>query len=345
MPSSAPADDLQSIAESLVAAHPVAIVDATGGGNNRLYKVRDGLGRFFALKSYPAHSSDPRDRLGAEFGALSFLAEQGGDKTPRAVSCDKERGFALYQWIDGAAVSSPVDADIDQVIDFMAQLLRLGTVPAAQPLPLASEACLSGREIMAQIARRRARFAEVAGTEPVLAAFLADEFDPLVQRAEAWARAGYAARAWSFDADLAQSCRALSPSDFGFHNALKQSDGNLVFIDFEYFGWDDPVKLTADFLQHPGMTLECGLLARFRTKAVAVYGAVDPGFGDRLDLLYPLIGLRWCMILLNEFLPERWFRRQFAGAQDSRQIVVERQLNKACHRLRATEEFVAGKGA
>ena len=41
--------------------------------------------------------------------------------------------------------------------------------------------------------------------------------------------------------------------------------------------------------------------------------ARDAGFSDRLDLLHPLYGLRWCLILLNEFLPERWARRAFAG--------------------------------
>ena len=40
--------------------------------------------------------------------------------------------------------------------------------------------------------------------------------------------------------------RALSPSDFGLHNALRGQDGQLRFVDFEYFGWDDPVKLVSD---------------------------------------------------------------------------------------------------
>ena len=40
----------------------------------------------------------------------------------------------------------------------------------------------------------------------------------------------------------------LSPSDFGFHNSLMTINGSLTFIDFDYFDWDDPVKLTADFI-------------------------------------------------------------------------------------------------
>ena len=43
----------------------------------------------------------------------------------------------------------------------------------------------------------------------------------------------------------------LSPSDFGFHNALLGPDGKLCFIDFEYAGWDDPAKLICDFFCQP----------------------------------------------------------------------------------------------
>ena len=49
----------------------------------------------------------------------------------------------------------------------------------------------------------------------------------------------------------------LSPSDFGFHNTIKSK--KLYFIDFEYFGLDDPVKLVIDFILHPGMKLNLQL--------------------------------------------------------------------------------------
>ena len=41
--------------------------------------------------------------------------------------------------------------------------------------------------------------------------------------------------------------RCLSPSDFGFHNALIDQRDNVRFCDFEYAGWDDPAKTVCDF--------------------------------------------------------------------------------------------------
>ena len=45
--------------------------------------------------------------------------------------------------------------------------------------------------------------------------------------------------------DKEQYC--ISPSDFGFHNALLKSNGDIKFIDFEYAGFDDPAKITSHF--------------------------------------------------------------------------------------------------
>src|SRR5215831_5014189 len=51
---------------------------------------------------------------------------------------------------------------------------------------------------------------------------------------------------------------------------------------------------------------------RFRRAACQLFGA-DPFFSERLDAYLTLFGLRWVLILLNEFIPERWQRRVLAG--------------------------------
>ena len=42
----------------------------------------------------------------------------------------------------------------------------------------------------------------------------------------------------------------LSPSDFGYNNILLNSN-KLMFLDFEYSGLDDPLKLCFDFIANP----------------------------------------------------------------------------------------------
>ena len=57
--------------------------------------------------------------------------------------------------------------------------------------------------------------------------------------------------------------------------------------------------------------------------------STDPTFAQRLDALKPLFGLCWVLILLNEFVPERFARRAFAGAAVDAAAARERQLRRA----------------
>jgi len=50
--------------------------------------------------------------------------------------------------------------------------------------------------------------------------------------------------------ELDRSCLCVSPGDFGFHNSILATNG-IVFIDFEFSGWDDPSKTLADFILQP----------------------------------------------------------------------------------------------
>jgi hypothetical protein len=98
------------------------------------------------------------------------------------------------------------------------------------------------------------------------------------------------------------------------------------------------VKLTADILLHPGRPLAPPQRRRFRAAAARLYG--DPLFVPRLAAYLPLFGLRWVLILLNEFLPEVWARRVRAGATESWEEAKARQLDAARKFLSRLPEMV-----
>lgn len=307
-----------------------------GGGNNRLYRIEAADGRHYALKTYLQRPGDDRDRLGVEYSGLAFLRAQGLDRqVPFAVARDPARHCALFGWIDGDAVRHPTPRDLFEALCFVLDLYRLAQRPEAAALPLASEACLSGAEVARQIDGRLDRL--IAIDDQRLRSFLIDDFAPVYENQCNLAMARYQEQGLDFARPLTQSALTLSPSDFGFHNAIRRTDGRLVFVDFEYFGWDDPVKLVADFLLHPGMGLDVELRRRFRRGAAAVFGG-DHDFDSRLRALFPLYALRWCLILLNEFLPERWQRRDYAGAHDDHEFALNRQLAKAEAMLRQLDD-------
>jgi hypothetical protein len=329
--------ELLALAERLVGAPIRSLEPVRGGRNSRVYHVRSARGDF-ALKQYPGQADDPRDRIGAELRALALMADRGIEAVPRTIAADIEQGFVLLSWLVGEPPGVISAADIDRTIEFLAEIHALrGDAGAAETGP-ASEACLSGREIRRQIEQRLDRLRPASVGDDALRQFLETPFAALAERSFARAAALLNEAGLDFEATLALDRRSLVPADFGFHNSLRRADGELVFYDFEYFGWDDPVKLTADVMLHPGTSLTAPLMRRFRQAAETLYGA-DPGFQRRLAAFHPLFGLRWVLILLNEFLPDRWRRRVAAGALESWDAAQQRQLQRAQVLLATLEDM------
>jgi hypothetical protein len=315
-------DALVALAERLCGERVLSMHRCGGGGNNRVYRIST-PGATFAGKSYGLGDLDERDRLGHEFDGLTFLKRCGiGSTLPAALAADRNARCALYEWIDGAPPAEHGEDDIAAVLDLLAALHRARAAEGALGLPVATGAVLRLADVVGQIEDRLVRLAAVTPSEPELGNFLENELEPELR----CRTAGLAG--WDVDAVLPVSRRTLSPSDFGFHNALRRPDGSLGFIDFEYFGWDDPVKLAADFLWHPAMQLRPAERRAFFGGVAQLY-AGDGNFAARFAVCYPLYGIRWILIILNEFLPELWARRAFAGKGGDWSAAKRDQLRKA----------------
>jgi hypothetical protein len=311
---------------ALIGRAPERVEPIGRGRNSRVYRVCAGA-ETFALKRYPARESDHHDRLATEHEALRLLERHRIAGVPLVLAVDRGENFALLSWVEGSAVDDVGDADVDAALAFLAAVHALRRT--AEFGPQAAEACLSGSEILAQIRRRLDALRAPAATDRELGTFLEGPFLAVLDSIAACAATALNRAGTDLAADLPRTAQTLVPADFGFHNALRRPDGTLAFVDFEYFGWDDPVKLTSDVLLHPGVPIGERQRTRFRTAAAALYGAGDDTFAARLAALYPLFGLRWVLILLNEFLPERWERRVAAGETGCWSEVKAGQLVKA----------------
>ena len=132
--------------------------------------------------------------------------------------------------------------------------------PHAARLPVASEACFSIAEHLGTVARRVDRLSDIADSDA--AGFVRNErtsglAESAIVRAEA------SDNGLSLERPLDLTARCVSPSDFGFHNVLLESNGRLRFIDFEYAGWDDPSKLICDFFCQPAVPAPASSFERF----------------------------------------------------------------------------------
>lgn len=292
------------------------------GGNSRIFRAV-AAGVPMALKLYP---SDGRDRISHERAALLFL-ERHGIEGPRLIAADVEANAALLEWVDGTPECGGI---VQDMLAFLRALDGVRGTAEAVMLPEAAEACLSGAELVRQVETRLQRLQRLE--DAPLVHLLQRRFLPCLGALRGRLADIYAEKGLDLGGSLPRSQQTLSPSDFGGHNALRRPDGRTVFLDFEYFGWDDPVKLTADVLWHPGMRLGAGDCRVFLDGALGLF-ARDPAFTSRLAAQIGLYGLRWSLIVLSDFLPERWAHRTAAagGDLDEREWfdAKHRQLDKA----------------
>jgi hypothetical protein len=317
----------------------------TGGANNRVFRVEAG-GSVALLKAYFQHPADSRDRLGAEFGFSTFAWNAGVRQLPRPLGCDRTLALGLYEFVEGRRLS-PDEVTFEAVgeaLDFVRDLNRHTADPAAQALAPGSEACFSLAEHLQQVERRVERLRQIDEATAVghdAARFVREALAP------AWASVredvvrGASRASLSLEAPIAEADRCLSPSDFGFHNALRAThDGRLRFIDFEYAGWDDPAKLVSDFFCQPAVPVPAAYYQPVVDRLVADLALTD-GHRQRMALVLPVYQIKWCCILLNELLPRDAARRAFAQATASMQARSAEQLEKsrsALHALTRTLE-------
>ncbi|MBI4804296.1 MAG: hypothetical protein HY795_03580 [Desulfovibrio sp.] len=316
---------------------PYSLELLEGVGNSRVLKATCLDGRTFTLKVYRNLPGDSRDRLTVEYGAFERLWVAGVELVPRPVAANRELGCALYCFVEGCKVENCIEpSDVEQFCSFLRLLKNLGVGPLGHEAGPASEAFFSLPDIAANLRCRRSRLSH--HPEKRLADLLVGSFDPALERYLVRAEELLAPH-FGLQCLLPYHGRTLSPSDFGFHNAIKRPDGVLVFLDFEYFGWDDPAKVAADFLLHPRMDLSESLKGGFVDTLEKIFPE-RPGFPERLDALLPLFGLAWCIIFLNVFLPGGIDRRRFLGDTTPEADILDTQLLKAREMYSRIEHFV-----
>jgi len=305
----------------------------SASGNNRVFTVHCGR-ETLLLKWYFHDAADTRDRLSAEYAFLEHAWGIGLRCVPQPLGKDLTTHLALYEFVEGHKLEAGQvnDAAVQQAAQFLARLNAPHSRAAAAALPVASEACFSVADHFAMVDARLARLSSMPVESDVdrAAAAFVGRLTEFWQSTKAHLLDGCLASGLSPDARLQAGERCLSPSDFGFHNALVRPDGSLCFIDFEYAGWDDPAKAVGDFFSHPGVAVPHTLFEPFLAQALAQFDEAE-SMAARVRLLEPISQVKWCCIILNEFLPAAARRRNFANPGSDALARKQRQLGKATH--------------
>lgn len=279
----------------------------SGGRNNRAYLIHVGQQRF-VMKHYYQHTETTHSRFHAEYQFLNYCHKTNIKCVPEPLVHNTALNVALYTYIEGA----PLDIDtinqshINQCISFILALNQQGYL--AKSLSNAAESCSGYHDHLIAVDIRLNRFfstiKEASNPLPLtkaIYAWITDEILPY------WSKMKHAFVENHAITKL-PTLTCLSPSDFGFHNALCDANGQIHFIDFEYAGWDDPTKMVCDFFCQPDIPIE----SCYWESTLAALQPLDNNLVKKVQWWLPVYRLKWVLIMLNEFFKGSAERRHFA---------------------------------
>jgi thiamine kinase-like enzyme len=316
------AADLKEFLSAFSLSSPVRFSQLSGGANNRVYKLELANRDPIILKCYFQHPHDLRQRLNSEFSFLDYGWNSGLQCIPQPISFDTSVNAALYSYIPGRTIqgSDLTDACYSQAVEFFH---RLNQPFSKKPNLLnASEACFTLQEHVQLVENRILRLSQ----NEQLSLFINTELRPV------WEEVKKKVLNFSQTDEIE---RCISPSDFGFHNALLQKDGHLAFIDFEYAGWDDPAKTVCDFFCQPKIPVPFHLFLPLSKRFVSCFEKGQEIL-QRIHLLLPLYQVKWSCIVLNKYLKAGEMRRIFAQSEEQ----TEEQFQKARNLLTKAKDMI-----
>lgn len=281
---------------------PDTLIPLRGGINNKVFLCSSGRKRF-VLKGYASHKESEHSRYKSEVEFLRYAQNAAPSYVPRLISFDGLNQSIVLEYIKGEIFHEgfqPNKKNIYQAVEFMSALNRNFQNTGGIIMGPAAEGYLHLTEHLNNVFNRIKKMStqHLPATIHVEAQksikTLKNLFEEIQNSTKNAIERGHCEDA------LDPRRRCISPSDFGFHNAIRTKNG-LKFFDFEFAGWDDPAKVIADFDLQPRFPI----FPRNRVLKGAIPEDLRPSV-KRTEALFAILRIKWACIILAVLDPERW---------------------------------------
>ncbi len=311
-------------------ASPLSLERLRGGINNQVFRCSHGSQQW-VIKGYAPTQLGHRDRMQAEVEFLQFAAESAPGFTPALIQFDRKWRCVVLEHLEGEAFpegAPPSDAAVAEAVEFFRQLNAETCLARHSIKADAAEGFLSLREHLTNVRERYERMtcshlvSEIRPRADALLNHLHTELAYTEERTNSLIDRGIVEDTINTDQ------RCISPSDFGFHNAIRTPKG-IRFIDFEFAGWDDPAKAVQDFILQPRVPIakdESPLLEAFPHQR-------RPGIRRRCEAIRPITKLKWVCIVLGVLQPERLEEILSVIPEAKSKTLIQNRIEKAEHYL------------
>ena len=229
---------------------PASISLMSGGINNEVYLCKKGSDSL-VIKGYP--SENGRERFNAELNFLNFCKKNAPSFVPRVLGQIKESNYIILECIEGERFLNEDKLKEDDMLSAFDFLKNINKSESTSSLGNASESFLKIEEYIDNVNRRinKLEVNHLPKEKQIEAKHVLTELRGKWVKTKDWV---FCHPQFVTANCLSSKNRIVSPSDFGFHNAIK-SDTGVKFIDFEFAGLDDPSKLLLDFFFQPRIAI------------------------------------------------------------------------------------------
>jgi hypothetical protein len=313
-----------------------SLIQLKGGINNRVYRCGIGNAKW-VIKGYSAIEEGQRDRMQAEVEFLTYAAEVSPKYVPHLIYVDYEHRCVVLGHIEGKTFLEgevPSPEDIEAAVDFFRLLNSAGKVEKQHIQLDAAEGFLQLTDHIENVRDRLSKMStdhlppEAKKPAVELLQWVQDAADRVSNLVAEAITKGTVANC------INPEQRCISPSDFGFHNAIRTKFG-VQFFDFEFAGWDDPAKAASDFVLQPRVP------ARLQISPLLA-ALNDDTRGDihlRCAALGPVLRLKWACIMLSVLESERLDKLLTAHPDTDLNVLMHQRLNSTAAYVREEIPF------
>ncbi len=284
------------------------------GINSNVYIINDNSDNYI-LKFYRVDNNIPT-RLEREVCALKLFQENGINNVPVLLNYSKELNCSLLSYISGENISTFSEDYIVHFQSFYKKILSLSKTVNKESLSLnAIDCCLEIDTVNKQIISRLTKLKEENNPEINELLNQMDDFFKIVEN-----------QVNALHNDFNDLKPILSTVDFGINNALFVNN-MLHFIDFEFFGWDNPIHLISDTISHPANGLNILQQSALLDALFECYRVKEEKeqIKEAFNGVNLLFDIKWCLIMLNPFLGS--YNSNFAQSEiHSRQAVQKNKV-------------------
>ena len=288
----------------------------TGGTQNRLFRL-DLLGGAALLAKF--YHQDRWNRLDRECSALSLLGRHAVARVPRVYVRSDDFGYGVYSFEPGKAKSAIElePDDLRAVASFAADMHRVPPSASGEDLSAAVGASFSIEQQLDVIDRRLRVFETFAGSPEAYDEVrdLSRELDLRLAISELIQRTTAGLSQQEQRATVPRSSWRVNSADFGPHNMLFTSDGQLTVVDFEASGWDDSARLVMGFVAHAtSEDLTPSQVELFLATYAKISRLPDSEIA-RFERVGALYDLEWIAIYASALTSEAVAAKQFANRE------------------------------